>query len=146
MWTEAFLGIAIFEYADEDSIAEEEIRELRGQFGILNVYFAHREDAAAHREGPYFVHMGKVYPAYRLYPDTAEAFMVGTVPADKLFRYVLLRPLRIGRHRSDILEGTKRSMRQPTAKSILQHWPSPSHLASTSAEPKINHMQASASP
>ncbi|PKK51861.1 hypothetical protein CI102_5878 [Trichoderma harzianum] len=32
--------------------------------------------------GPYFVHHGQLYQAYRLYPDTADAFIVATVPDD----------------------------------------------------------------
>ncbi|KAL7955734.1 amidase signature domain-containing protein [Trichoderma compactum] len=33
-------------------------------------------------QGPYFLHHGQLYEAYRLYPDTADAFVVATVPDD----------------------------------------------------------------
>lgn len=33
-------------------------------------------------QGPYFLHYGQLYQAYRLYPDTADAFIVATVPDD----------------------------------------------------------------
>ncbi|KAI0435580.1 putative glutamyl-tRNA amidotransferase subunit A [Xylaria telfairii] len=33
-------------------------------------------------QGPYFLHHGLIYQAYRLYPDTAGAFMVSTVHAE----------------------------------------------------------------
>ncbi|KAI8946022.1 putative glutamyl-tRNA amidotransferase subunit A [Xylaria longipes] len=34
-------------------------------------------------QGPYFLHHGLIHQAYRLYPDTAGAFMVSTVPAER---------------------------------------------------------------
>lgn len=37
-------------------------------------------------EGPYFLNMGKLYPAYRLYPDYAGAFISPTVPTEDPYR------------------------------------------------------------
>lgn len=36
-------------------------------------------------EGPYFLHFGELYPAYRLYPDESGAFIVSTVPTEDQF-------------------------------------------------------------
>lgn len=33
-------------------------------------------------EGPYFLNMGRLHPAYRLYPDYAGAFIAPTVPTE----------------------------------------------------------------
>lgn len=41
-------------------------------------------------QGPYFLHQGKLHQAYRLYPDTAGAFVIAVVPADDNGRYVLI--------------------------------------------------------
>ncbi|KAJ2978116.1 hypothetical protein NUW58_g7596 [Xylaria curta] len=34
-------------------------------------------------QGPYFLHHGRIHQAFRLYPDTAGAFMVSTVPTER---------------------------------------------------------------
>lgn len=53
------------------------------ELGITNLHlfsasFAHSKLPT----GPYFVHYGRLYQAYRLYPDSAGAFMVSTVTDD----------------------------------------------------------------
>jgi hypothetical protein len=86
VWTNAFLENIIFEYTGEKLTQECEIREIREQLADSRLYFMNRENSTSHREGPYFLHMGNVHPAYRLYPDTVGAFMVGTVPGENPFK------------------------------------------------------------
>lgn len=81
-----FLTNIVFEYSNEEPIIDQEVQEMCDQWGTLHMYFKKRYDSLKWREGPYFLHMGKVHPVYRLYPDTAGAFLVGTVPSKEPFQ------------------------------------------------------------
>jgi hypothetical protein len=50
---------------------------------VQDVHVAHLTSSSAQLpQGPYFLQNGRLHHAYRLYPDTAGAFVVATVPAD----------------------------------------------------------------
>ncbi len=56
---------------------------------VHTVHVAHVASSAPQLpQGPYFLNNGRLHHAYRLYPDTAGAFVVATVPAgdDNTFR------------------------------------------------------------
>lgn len=57
--------------------------------GVSSVSVVHvAEDSTTLPQGPYFLDHGHLHHAYRLYPDTAGAFIVATVPADDDNTYV----------------------------------------------------------
>ncbi|KAJ4305605.1 hypothetical protein N0V90_001136 [Kalmusia sp. IMI 367209] len=70
VWSNAFLATVVFTYSSERHVVDLE-----------------RDRLKPRGEGPYFLHMGRLYPAYRLYPDTIGAFVVGTVPAEESYHY-----------------------------------------------------------
>ncbi|KAK0609894.1 amidase signature domain-containing protein [Bombardia bombarda] len=50
---------------------------------IITIHVVHLPTEAFHlSQGPYFLYTGRLHHVYRLYPDTAGAFVVATVPAD----------------------------------------------------------------
>jgi hypothetical protein len=86
VWSNEFLKNVVFHYfGEEEPVLTQELQATLDHWGTTRTYLARHNDSLM-GEGPYFLHMGKVHPAYRLYPDTAGAFMVGTVPSDSPFR------------------------------------------------------------
>ncbi|KAF2489454.1 putative glutamyl-tRNA amidotransferase subunit A [Lophium mytilinum] len=87
VWSKSFLKNIVFEYFDEEPAIHQDIKQLCDEWGTRRVYSVRQHNADMHHEGPYFLHAGRLHPAYRLYPDTAGAFMVGTVPSEKPFTF-----------------------------------------------------------
>jgi hypothetical protein len=85
VWSNEFLTNIVFHHSGEEPVLAREVQETFDHWGTARTYFAKRNDSTM-GEGPFFLHMGKVHPAYRLYPDTAGAFMVGTVPSETPFQ------------------------------------------------------------
>lgn len=85
VWRKDFLKNVVFHHSGEEPALTEEVQAAFDHWGTTRTYFARRNESLM-GEGPYFLHMGKVHPAYRLYPDTAGAFMVGTVPSESPFQ------------------------------------------------------------
>jgi hypothetical protein len=86
VWSKDFLTNVILVTSSDECIVHEDVHRLCKQWGTLQTYVFARNDLDALGEGPYFLHSGKLHPAYRLYPDTAGAFMVGTVPSEDPFQ------------------------------------------------------------
>lgn len=80
MWSPEFLSSVILQTADTEGQASAVVALLRAR-GNQNVYF-YQPEGKTLPDGPYFLNNGTLYPTYRLYADTAGAFVVGTVPAD----------------------------------------------------------------
>ncbi|OAQ96457.1 hypothetical protein LLEC1_04447 [Akanthomyces lecanii] len=88
VWSADFARNVIIQ-APEDFLAPSQSQNAASQkLGIANLHLIPAN--LAHRKlppGPYFVHYGRLYQAYRLYPDSAGAFMVSTVTDDNdIFR------------------------------------------------------------
>jgi hypothetical protein len=86
VWSKEFLANVILIISGDETIVREDVHRLCKQWGTLQTYVFARKDMDALGEGPYFLHSGKLHPAYRLYPDTAGAFMVGTIPSENPFQ------------------------------------------------------------
>lgn len=83
VWSRDFIGSIIVQTTDVDrELTGEEIKILRS-LGASDIrLFPNGVLDAQLPQGPYFLHHGQLHQAYRLYPDTAGAFIVSTVPDD----------------------------------------------------------------
>ena len=63
------------------------------QYAVGQLHVLHRDqEGESCREGPYFLHGGRLHAAYRLYPDTHDAFVTAIVPANETGRYICPEP------------------------------------------------------
>ncbi|UKZ65400.1 uncharacterized protein TrAtP1_006593 [Trichoderma atroviride] len=83
VWSREFTGAIIVQTTDiERKLTGEEKDTLRS-LGACNIGFLYSSELEAQLpQGPYFLHHGQLHQVYRLYPDTADAFIVSTVPDD----------------------------------------------------------------
>ncbi|KAM5354323.1 hypothetical protein ACJ41O_000972 [Fusarium nematophilum] len=82
VWSRDFINCAILQTTDHLlSLSQESENVLRslGAKYIFQVRLAHQSERLP--EGPYFLDYGTLYEAYRLYPDTSQAFIIATIPA-----------------------------------------------------------------
>jgi Amidase len=91
VWSPDFMSSVVIQTSDATyELTQEDERPFRDR-GVQTIYVHHvdaNNSQGALPRGPYFLHAGRLHRAYRLYPDTAGAFVVATVPADESGTYV----------------------------------------------------------
>ncbi|KAJ8130621.1 hypothetical protein O1611_g3006 [Lasiodiplodia mahajangana] len=83
VWSSDFIQCMIVQMIGRDgALTHDETNALRA-LGARSINIFHNNaDGGELPQGPYFLHHGQIYQAYRLYPDTSGAFIVSTVPAN----------------------------------------------------------------
>lgn len=83
VWSFEFVQCIVVQMTESDrSLTSDEMKRLR-ELGANTIRSFHTSAQKAELpQGPYFIHYGHIHQAYRLYPDTAGAFVVSTVPDD----------------------------------------------------------------
>lgn len=83
VWTRDFIGTIVIQTPEIDrKLMEDEMNILRS-LGASDIrLFPNGVPGAQLPQGPYFLHYGQLHQAYRLYPDTADAFIVSTILDD----------------------------------------------------------------
>lgn len=81
VWSSTFAGTLVLLVTGSAQLpSQDKIDELR-KLGVNHVYtMLSTADEPRLPHGPYFLQHGKLQQVYRLYPDTADAFIVSTVP------------------------------------------------------------------
>ncbi|QYT05271.1 Amidase domain-containing protein [Trichoderma simmonsii] len=83
VWSRDFIGTIIVQTTDIDLKLTENDKDILRSLGANDIHLFYNGAAEVQLpQGPYFLHHRQLYQAYRLYPDTADAFMVATVPDD----------------------------------------------------------------
>lgn len=83
VWSREFIGTIIIQTAEIDRKVPEDEKDILHSLGASDIrLFSNGGPGAQIPQGPYFLHHGQLHQAYRLYPDTADAFIVSTVPDD----------------------------------------------------------------
>lgn len=83
VWSRDFIQSIIVQTAEFDRKLTEDEKDILRSLGASDIHlFYNGVPAAQLPQGPYFLHYGLLHQAYRLYPDTADAFIVSTVPDD----------------------------------------------------------------
>lgn len=81
VWSRDFIGTIIVQTTEIDLELTENDQDILRSFGANDIrLFYNSVPETQLPQGPYFLHHGQLYQAYRLYPDTADAFIVATVP------------------------------------------------------------------
>ncbi|KAM4060528.1 amidase [Hirsutella rhossiliensis] len=88
VWSPDFLGTIVVQITESQGALGKDDENALRSLGASSLNSFHSSAGKAQlAQGPYFLHHGRLHQAYRLYPDTAGAFMVSTVPAgDNGFR------------------------------------------------------------
>ena len=86
VWSKAFLSNIVLQFSDaelfEQFSLQPDLEMLLKDWGNRQLYFTRVTDnVSGPPEGPYFLKDTRLHAAYRLYPDTAGAFVVSTVPS-----------------------------------------------------------------
>ena len=76
------------QYPESRNPIPEDAQEALRQFNTTHIYY-HAVESGLLNEGPYFLSVGKLHPANRLYPDDAGAFIAPTVPTENPFWSVI---------------------------------------------------------
>lgn len=96
VWSQPFLANIVLKYYGNEPEIHQDFKDLCDEWGTNQIYRVPVQGVnPAHHEGPYFLQKGRLHPAYRLYPDTAGAFVVGTVPTEENFKFVSLQKISI---------------------------------------------------
>lgn len=83
VWSREFIGTIIIQTTEIDRKVTEDEKDILRSLGASDIrLFPNGVPGAQLPQGPYFLHHGQLHQAYRLYPDTADAFIVSTVPDD----------------------------------------------------------------
>ena len=83
VWCFDFMSSVIIQTGDKDFNLTPDAKDLLRDRGVRNICVRYTPGHVSKLpQGPYFLHHGEIYEAYRLYPDHAGAFVVATVPAD----------------------------------------------------------------
>lgn len=83
VWSRDFIGTIIVQTTEIDLQLTENDKNILRSLGANDIRLFYNSAAEVKLpQGPYFLHHGQLYEAYRLYPDTADAFIVATVPDD----------------------------------------------------------------
>ncbi len=81
VWSKEFLSSIVIQSHHGLPLLPPHLKKFLAQWGNQKVYYNHvLETLEGYPEGPYLLKQGKLYPAYRLYPDTTGSFIVATVP------------------------------------------------------------------
>ncbi|OHE96222.1 glutamyl-tRNA(Gln) amidotransferase [Colletotrichum orchidophilum] len=91
VWSYRFLSSVVIQTFDATFQLGEDVGQLLRDHGAQFVSVSIVGTASSGKEplpeGPYFIHHGKLHLVYRLYPDSADAFMVATVPTQETGTY-----------------------------------------------------------
>jgi len=74
VWSRNFLESVIFVGSTMSKLTDDALRLAR-TYGVKNIYASE----GSHKEGPYLLSGESLHEVSRLYPDTAEAFIVSTI-------------------------------------------------------------------
>lgn len=81
VWSRDFIGTIIVQTTETDFKLTENDKDILRSLGANDIHLLYNGAAEVQLpQGPYFLHHGQLYQAYRLYPDTADAFIVATIP------------------------------------------------------------------
>lgn len=83
VWSPGFLQNVVLQFDSSEESLRADAEALLRQYNTSSIYTT---SSTMLTEGPYFLNMGKLYPAYRLYPDYAGAFISPTVPTEDPYR------------------------------------------------------------
>ncbi|KAB8209349.1 amidase signature domain-containing protein [Aspergillus parasiticus] len=81
-----FLQNIILQSASSRESIRKDAEALLRPYNTSSIYITSVSPGALN-EGPYFLNMGRLHPAYRLYPDYAGAFIAPTVPIEDSYCY-----------------------------------------------------------
>ena len=83
VWTPEFIPTIIVQLTEPDTQLSQHDRDALYSLGARSIHVFHNTASNTRPipSGPYFLHHGRLYLAYRLYPDTVGAFISSTVPA-----------------------------------------------------------------
>lgn len=79
VWSPEFISAVVVQLTDPNSQLSHRDRDALLSLGARAVLMG--DNTKLLPPGPYFLHHGRLFLAYRLYPDTAGAFIAATVPA-----------------------------------------------------------------
>lgn len=83
VWSRDFIGSIIVQTTEVDRKLTEDDKDILRSLGASDILLFYNGVLEAQLpQGPYFLRHGQLHQAYRLYPDTAGAFIVSTVPDD----------------------------------------------------------------
>lgn len=84
VWSPEFFGCVIVQMTEASQTLKPIHETILHDLGALNVQsFNQPNQSLQQPEGPYFLSHGELHHAYRLYADTAGAFVVATVPTEE---------------------------------------------------------------
>lgn len=90
VWSASFLTTIVIIHGD-GYLSDEQRSQLddfaEATFATSRIHYLAKSVPSSFHEGPFLLFNGSLHPAYRLYPDTMGAFVVGTVPSGQSFRY-----------------------------------------------------------
>jgi hypothetical protein len=86
VWSTRFLENVVLQSPAYQGSIRKDAEELLQQYNTSSIYITSL--ASGVNDGPYFLNMGRLHPAYRLYPDYAGAFVAPTVPTEDPYRSV----------------------------------------------------------
>ncbi len=82
VWKRSFLRSIVLQSRHEEISIQSDAEELLHEWGNQKVYHNYIiQKKTGYPEGPYFMRNGRLHAAYLLYPDTAGAFIVSTIPS-----------------------------------------------------------------
>jgi hypothetical protein len=80
VWSRDFIGTLIIQTTEIGRKLTKEEEGILRSLGANDIHsFCNGVPGTQLPQGPYSLHYGQLYQAYRLYPDTADAFIVSTV-------------------------------------------------------------------
>lgn len=81
VWSPDFLQNVVLQSLSSQESIRKDAEDILRPYNTSSIYITSVSSGALN-EGPYFLNMGRLHPAYRLYPDYAGAFIAPTVPTE----------------------------------------------------------------
>lgn len=83
VWSTRFTQTVVLQMDGPKISITPEVKNALRHIGVTEVHVFYPSDDRPHLpQGPYFLQDGRLHLSYRLYPDTVDAFVVATIPAD----------------------------------------------------------------
>ncbi|KAK2747761.1 hypothetical protein FQN57_001791 [Myotisia sp. PD_48] len=86
VWSLSFLQNVVLQSSSPEESIRQQAEALLRPYNTSSVYITPISSRTIN-DGPYFLHMGNLHPAYRLVPDYNGAFTVATVPTEDPYCY-----------------------------------------------------------
>ncbi|RMZ48130.1 hypothetical protein AFCA_011192 [Aspergillus flavus] len=86
VWSPDFLQNVVLQSLSSQESIRKDAEDILRPYNTSSIYITSVSSGALN-EGPYFLNMGRLHPAYRLYPDYAGAFIAPTVPTEDPYCY-----------------------------------------------------------